>query len=95
MSGCGFVVLLSVFERFSGRNILPEIYIGILTLLICVSFYLAWRGERNSKNVANQTLSDKEKFVVNKENDLFDIPKRNWFAKKCYSIPLILLAILK
>ena len=23
------------------------------------------------------------------------IPKRNWFAKKCYSIPLILLAILK
>ncbi len=72
MSGCGFVVLLSVFERFSGRNILPEIYIGILTLLICVSFYLAWRGERNSKNVANQTLSDKEKFVVNKENDLFD-----------------------
>ncbi|MCY7348296.1 MAG: hypothetical protein LH614_19045 [Pyrinomonadaceae bacterium] len=72
MSGCGFVVLLGVFERFSGRNILLEVYIGVLASLICVSFYLAWQDERNSKNVANQALDDKEKIVANKENDLFD-----------------------
>ncbi len=72
MSGCGFVVLLGVFERFSGRNISLEIYIGVIAALICVSFYLAWQGERNSKNVVNQALDDKEKFVADKENDLFD-----------------------
>lgn len=50
MSGCGFIVLLGVFERLSGQNIPLEVYIYVLALLVCVSFYLAWREERIACN---------------------------------------------
>ena len=53
---------------------------------------------KESKLIQNKSISAYENFLkMTLLAVLFAhiIPKRNWFAKKCYSIPLILLAILK
>ena len=48
VGGCTVIVLVSIFEKISGKNIPLWIYLILLALLFCTACYLAWHDAQKS-----------------------------------------------
>ena len=58
MSGGMVVVVLSIFERFSAKNVPLWVYGSTVMLLIVIACYLAWRDERGKTLIQAQRQAE-------------------------------------